>query len=190
MRSRSRSPKSQRSRSHWRWRCRLRRPTYRWSRSSPCHRSHWRCWRRSNRPSHRRQRTRDRATGKETPNSLRLSSIPPSAIEVALGQLFRTLLHSSDELCIDLNHTTQWRLSEATGGVCVVPNDVRSADLALLLVIQTHSSPRHDASCRPGSCTGTGRGRSASISRRISRNNSLGTAAAATAAAPIAAGEW
>ena len=48
-----------------------------------------------------------------------------------------------------------------------VPNDVQSGDLALFLVIQTNSSRSDDAD-RPSYYAGTGRGRSPSISRKIS----------------------
>ncbi len=71
------------------------------------------------------------------------------------------------------------RLSVELPGVSVVPHDVWSADWALLLVIQTNSSHGNDASCRPSSYAGAGRGRSPSIARRISRNNFLGTATSA-----------
>ena len=55
-------------------------------------------------------------------------------------------------------------------------NHSRVADLALFLVIQTHSSRRDDASDRPSSYAGAGLGRGPSISPRISRNNYLGAA--------------
>ncbi len=64
-------------------------------------------------------------------------------------------------------------------GVLSPLNPSGEADWALFLVIRTHSSRRDDAPDRPSSYAGAGRGRSPSISRRISPNNSLGTATSA-----------
>jgi hypothetical protein len=64
-------------------------------------------------------------------------------------------------------------------GVPVVPNDVRFADLAIFLGIQTHSSCRDDAFGRPNLYGGAALSRSPSISRRISWDNSFGTATSA-----------
>jgi hypothetical protein len=78
-----------------------------------------------------------------------------------------------------------WGTRKPTGGVrkasgVLSPaNHFRETDWALFPVIQTHSSRRDDASGSPVSYAGAGLGRSPSISRKISWNNSLGTATSA-----------
>ena len=75
--------------------------------------------------------------------------------------------------------------TEAKCGVCTAsgvgrgPDHSREADLGLFLVIQTHSSRRDDASGPFSPYAGAGLGCSPSISRKISWNNSLGTATSA-----------
>jgi len=59
------------------------------------------------------------------------------------------------------------------------PDHSREADLVLFLVIRTHSSRCDDASDPFSPYAGAGLGRSPSIRRKISWNNSLGTATSA-----------
>ncbi len=84
-----------------------------------------------------------------------------------------------------MNASTLPEYAEAKDGVRTAsgvgrgPDHSREADLVLFLVIQTHSSRRDDASDPFSPYAGAGLGRSPSISRKISWNNSFGTATSA-----------
>ncbi len=93
--------------------------------------------------------------------------------------------HSPDELWNGVDDSRRRGSREAMGalrsafGVPAIPNDIWSRDLAIFPGIQAHSFRRDEASTPPVCYAGDGLGRSPSISRKISWNNSFGTATSA-----------